>query len=390
MRDHFELARSVLEETIRLRRIFHQNPELSGCEKETMALISRELEQLNIPYEVFSNGGISATIGSGDRAVGIRGDVDALPIQEKTGLPYASKNDGVMHACGHDVHGALLLGMARIFKVCEKELPCAVKLFFQPAEETIGGAKTMIDEGCMSNPPVDAVLGIHVDPAAPLGAVSFLPGKMNAAVINLSMTVRGQACHGAHPEEGVDSIVVAAHLITALQTVSSRLHAPTTPVIVTIGTIQGGTASNVVAGEVKMTGTVRVLDMEIGRQVKEQICAIAAGVAAAWGAEVDVTLTDDYPALINDAAVSKVVAETAAELLGADKVLFRDTPSLGADDFAYFGSAAKGCYFNIGTTEPGSEPQVLHSETFAPSEDCILPSLALLSACAWKLMEKKP
>ena len=389
MKDHFESARSVLGETIALRREFHRNPELSGCEHETLARIAAELERLNIPYQTFSNGGIAAAIGAGERAIGIRGDVDALPVQEKTGLPYASRNDGVMHACGHDVHTALLLGVARMFKACESELPCAVKLLFQPAEETVGGAKVMIDEGCMADPAVDAVLGIHVDPAVPVGAASFLPGKMNAAVIELGITVRGKSCHGAHPEEGVDAIVIAANVITALQTVVSRLNAPTTPVVVTIGTIQGGSAGNVVAGEVKMTGTVRVLDMETGRQVKEQIRAVAAGVAAAWGGEVDVELVDDYPALINDLALTNLMADTAAELLGKENVVICDTPSMGADDFAYIAGAAKGCYFNIGTAEQGEPLQSLHSETFAPSEDCMLPALALLSAGVWKLMERK-
>lgn len=389
MKDHFELAQNVLGETVALRRAIHRNPELSGCERETMALIACELEQLDIPYQVFSNGGIAATIGAGVRAVGIRGDVDALPIQEKTGLSYASQNPGVMHACGHDVHGALLLGAARMFKACEAELPCAVKLFFQPAEETVGGAKTMIEEGCMEKPKVDAVLGIHVDPSVPVGAASFLPGKMNAAVIELAITVRGKGCHGAHPEEGVDAIVVAANIVTALQTVSSRLNAPTTPVVVTVGTIHGGSAGNVVAGEVKMTGTVRVLDMETGRQVKEQIRSVAAGVAAAWGAEVDVELVDDYPALINDTAVTRLMSDIATELLGKENVVICDTPSMGADDFAYFANAARGCYFNIGTAVPGEPLQSLHSETFAPSEDCMLPGLALLSAGVWKLMENK-
>ncbi len=390
MRNHFELARGVLEETVQLRRTLHRNPELSGCEQETRALIMGQLEALGIPYRVYSNGGIAACIGTGDRAVGVRGDIDALPIQEKTGLPYASQKPGVMHACGHDVHTAILLGAARMFKSMEAELPCMVKLFFQPAEETVGGARTMIEEGCMAAPTVDAVLGIHVDPTIPVGSAAFLPGKMNAAVIELAITVRGKACHGAHPEEGVDAIVAAANLITALQTVSSRLNAPTTPVVVTIGTIQGGTGGNIVAGEVKMTGTVRVLDMETAGQVKAQIRSLAAGVASAWGAEVEVELTDDYPALINDAAVTEVMMNAARELLGGENVIRMEQPSMGADDFAYFANAAKGCYFNIGTAEPGAPLQSLHSETFAPSEDCMLPGLALLSAGVWKLMETLP
>lgn len=388
MKDHFELARSVLDDAVRLRRDIHQHPELSEQEFRTKALIADWLTALDIPYTTFSNGGIAACIGSGDWAVGIRADMDALPIQEATGLPYASQTPGVMHACGHDINTAILLGSAKMFKSVEAELPCAVKLFFQPAEETVGGAKVMIDEGCMAAPSVHHVLGIHVDPSVSVGSAAFLPGKMNAAIVELRITVRGKSCHGARPEEGVDAIVTAAHIITALQSVSSRMNAATTPVVVTIGTVHGGTAGNIVAGEVVMTGTVRVLDMDTAARVKEQIRSVATSVATAWGAEADVELTDDYPALINDTALTQLMAAEASRLLGEDKVILRDTPSMGGDDFAYFSSAAKGCYFNIGTAEPGKPPQSLHSEYFAPHEDCILTGLALVSAGVWKLMEK--
>ncbi len=387
MIDHFAIARSVFDDTVRLRRELHQYPELSEHEHLTCALIVARLEKLGVSYRTHSNGGITATIGKGTRAVGIRGDIDALPIEEKTGLPYASRNPGVMHACGHDIHTALLLGAAQMFKEREWELGCAVKLFFQPAEETVGGANTMIREGCMENPTVDAVLGIHVAPTLAVGSASFLPGKMNAAVIELNITVRGKGCHGAHPEQGVDTIVAAAHVITALQTINSRRTAPTEPVVVTIGSIEGGTGRNIVAGEVTMKGTIRVLDMEIIGRIKELVTRTAQSAAAAVGAEAEVELIDDYPALTNDLALTHLMADEARALLGADKVVLKDTPSLGADDFAYFANAAKGCYFSIGTRASGQEAQALHTATFAPHEDCILTGLALISAGVWKLME---
>lgn len=388
MKNHLDLARSVFEETVQMRRALHQNPELSGEEHQTLAFIVDRLQTWNIPYDTYSNGGICARIGSGSRSIGVRGDIDALPIQEMTNLPYASRNPGVMHACGHDVHTAILLGAAKLFKGMEADLPCMVKLFFQPAEETTGGAKIMIDEGCMADPLTDAVLGIHVDPTIPLGSASFLPGKMNAAVIDLKITVKGKACHGAHPEQGVDAIVAAAHIITALQTINSRMTAPTTPVVVTIGAIEGGTGSNIVSGEVVMRGTVRVLDMETAVQVKEQIRNLASGIASAWNAEADISLEDDYPALTNDRALTMAMADTAADILGSENIIYSEVPSMGADDFAYFSNAAKGCYFNIGTAEPGKPLQALHSEFFAPHEDCILTGLALISAGIWRLMEK--
>jgi len=387
MKDHLALARSVFNDMVTLRRELHQHPELSGEEHKTLALIRSQLDALHIPYITYENGGICAMIGKGDRAIGIRGDIDALPVQEQTGLSYASEVPGVMHACGHDIHTAILLGAAQLFKSMEDELNCMVKLFFQPAEENEGGAEVMVQGGCMLNPPVDHVLALHVDPTLPVGGAGFLPGKMNAAVINLDLTVRGTGCHGAHPEQGVDAIVVAAQIISALQTIDSRQTAPTTPVVVTIGTINGGTKRNIVAGEVTMQGTVRVLDMDTAALVKERIRRIAENTAAAYGAQAEIVLTDDYPALSNDAGLTHMLADEARNLLGASNVVFFENPSMGADDFAYFSNAAKGCYFNIGTTAPGQPAQMLHSEHFAPDENCMVTGLALFSAGVWKLME---
>ena len=389
MKDHLVLARSVFDDMVALRRKLHQHPELSGEEHNTLALIATRLDALNISYITYENGGICAMIGKGDRAVGIRGDIDALPVQEQTGLSYASEVPGVMHACGHDIHTAILLGAAQLFKSVEDELPGMVKLFFQPAEETVGGAEVMVQGGCMQNPAVEHVLALHVDPTLPVGSVGFLPGKMNAAVINLDITVHGTGCHGAHPEQGVDPIVVSAQMINALQTVVSRQTAPTTPVVVTIGTINGGTKRNIIPGEVTMQGTVRVLDMDTATQVKAQIRRVVQNTAEAYGAQADVLLTDDYPALTNHAALTHSMAAEARRILGEDQVVFFENPSLGADDFAYFSNAAKGCYFNIGTTASGQPPQMLHSECFAPDESCMLTGLALFSAGVWKLLEEQ-
>ena len=388
MKDHLALASSLMPDMVALRREMHRHPELSGEEHQTRALISSRLDALKIPYETYENGGICAVIGRGHRAIGLRGDMDALPVQEATGLPFASEVPGVMHACGHDMHTAILLGAAQLFQSMEDELPCAVKLFFQPAEETVGGAEVMVKGGCMENPKVDYVLGVHVDPSLPIGKVGFLPGKMNAAVINLDITVRGVGCHGAHPEQGVDPIVVSAQIINALQTVSSRQTAPTTPVVVTIGAIHGGTKRNVIPGEVQLQGTVRVLDMQTAEQVKAQVRRVVENTAAAYGAEAQVVLTDDFPALTNDADFTNRMAAEARRLLGDQQVVLFETPSMGADDFAYFSQAARGCYFNIGTTAPGQPPQMLHSEFFAPQEECMATALALYSAAVWNLMKE--
>lgn len=383
------LSKDILAEMVHLRRHLHQYPELSGQEHQTLAFIRSQLEQLSIPFTTYENGGICAMIGRGESAIGIRADIDALPIEEKTGLPYASQNIGVMHACGHDIHTAVLLGLARLLKKEEATLPAMVKLFFQPAEETVGGAKVMVEGGCMEGPQVERVLALHVDPTLPVGAASFLPGKMNAAVIELDIAIHGKSCHGAHPEMGVDAIAAAAQIISALQLIPSRFTAPTEPVVITIGKIQGGTGRNIVAGEVHLQGTVRVLDKKNGDQVKHLIRQTVQGTAAALGAEAEITLTDDYPALINHATLSLQMAELARELLRKENVVMLDSPSMGADDFAYFTQAAPGCYFNIGTAAPGTAPQSLHSEHFAPDEGCMQVGLALLHAGVQAYMETK-
>ncbi len=389
-RDNEALISSVLEEIKAFRRDLHMNPELSGEETQTKKKICAFLEKENIRYTVCPrNGGIVAVIGHGENAVGARADIDALPVTEKTGLAYASHTQGVMHACGHDVHTAIQLGAAKVLKAMENELPGTVKLFFQPAEETTGGANDMILDGCMENPRPKAVMGLHVDPRSPVGSVSLLPGKMNAAVVDLKLRVLGTSCHGAHPEQGVDSIVVAASIITALQTVASRFTSPTTPCVVTIGVINGGTKNNIVAGEVYMHGTIRALDDATATFLKKEVRLIAEGTAAAFGAKCEVTLTDDYPALVNDKNVTKLLGDMAEGILGRDNVIYLDEPSLGADDFAYFSRMAPSCYFNIGTAAPGAARQALHADDFAPDEGCMEVGVKMLVNGLLMLLEAK-
>lgn len=383
---------AIFNEIVALRRDIHKHPELSQQEERTMYVISERLTALGIPHETNVAGyGVVATIGRPDakHAVGIRADIDALPIQEENDVPYASEIPGVMHACGHDVHTAILLGVAEILKGMEAELPGAVKLFFQPAEETVGGAHGMIEHGCLENPRVTRVMSLHVDPNYEAGKVLVCNGKMNASTTELFITVNGTSCHGAHPEKGVDSIVVASQVVLALQSISSRFTAPTTPVIVTIGTINGGTKENIIAGSVEMRGTIRALDFATRDFVKAKVKEIAEGTAAAYGATAQVIMRDGYPPLVNDRATSQRLTEVAQTSLGAENVVFMEEPSLGADDFAYFTEAVPGTYFNIGTATPGStQPQMLHSETFCPDESCIKTGMLLEVMAALAFLEE--
>ena len=366
-----------------MRRYLHRYPELSGCEENTKRYIKEKLEEYGIRYRVCpTNGGIYADVGKGEPCIALRADIDALPITEQTGLSYASEHVGVMHACGHDIHTAILLVVGKVLKNREETLKGTVRLLFQPAEETDGGAEDMIADGCMADPKVSAVLGLHVDPTQAVRKVAFFPGAMNAAVTDFVLKVKGKGCHGAHPEQGVDAIVAAAQIVTSLQTIVSRRIAPTTPGVVTVGTIHGGTKENIVADQVTMTGTIRAMEPETLLQLKAAVEETAMFAARANGATVTIDMADVCPALINDDKLQAKLFALAKNLLGEDKVIKLNAPSLGADDFAFFSDLVPGCFFNIGTLAEGQTDQALHSSVYAPDEGCMEVGILLMTAGA--------
>ena len=370
----------ILPEVIAIRRHVHMHPELSGEEKETTAYLCDVLDKHNISYTVLSdNCGVVASVGSGDHAVGVRAELDALPVTEETGLEYASKNIGVMHACGHDIHFAAALGLLILLKPRESELDRVIKVFFQPAEETVGGASDMILHGCMKDPEVRKVFGFHIAPTGKLGTVSYITGAMNAAVTDFELTVHGRSCHGAHPEQGIDAIVAAAGIVSALQSVPARRFAPTTPTIVTIGTISGGKAGNVVAGEVKMSGTLRALDTDVMARLREIVRETCENTAQGFGASAQIDYTTEYPVLYNDSSLTEHTIQRIEALLGKENVLKMEAPSLGADDFAFFCQHAPCFYFNVGCRgKDQGDDQVLHSSCLAPAEDSLRIALQIL------------
>ena len=370
----------ILTQTIEIRRHVHKHPELSCEELQTTAYICDILEKNKIRYKLLPNrSGIVAEVGTGDTAVGIRAELDALPVTELTGLEYASVNEGVMHACGHDINLATALGFLLLLAPHESELTRRVRVFFQPAEETVGGADAMIKLGCLDDPKVDTVFGFHVDPTLRIGAVRYLPGAMNAAVTDVELTIRGRSCHGARPHQGIDAIVAAAGVVSALQSIPSRRFAATTPVIITIGTINGGTASNIVADEVKMSGTLRALDMNVMRELKSLVKQTCEQTARGFGAQAEVVFTTEYPVLDNNQKLTECTIDKISALIGKDNVYKMDAPSLGADDFAFFCQAADCCYFNIGCRgDSQGDDQILHSAHLAPDEGCIKNALEIL------------
>lgn len=349
-----EEARALSPVLNDLFRTIHQNPELGKREHATAALIRSRLEELGIEAVPVADTGTLGVLRGGrpGPTVGIRADIDALPITEETGLPYASRNPGVMHACGHDFHTAALLGAAQLLAARREELAGNVKFFFQPDEEGDGGAARMIAGGCMEQPHVDAAFCCHVESGIPTGTVSVRSGPICAASNPFSVTLRGRGSHGAKPHLGTDVIVAGAQIITALQTIASRRTSPTEPVVVTVGAFHSGTAGNVLAEEATFTGILRTMGGEARERVKGDFRAIVSGVAAAMGVEAEIRIFESYPGCRNDKAMTDLLRRAAGKVLGPEKVLELAEPSLGTDDFGYFSDAVPGCYYYVGV---GSE-----------------------------------
>ena len=365
----------IFDEIVSLRREIHSHPELSEKETGTEALICGFLDKLQVPYRKDVAGhGVCAEIHGQNthKAVAIRADIDALPISEKTGLPYASQNAGVMHACGHDMHTAILLGVAKILKANEAELPGTVKLLFQPSEETIGGARQMIEAGCLENPDVRNVIALHVAPDIDCGKLEFVKGYMNASSCEFYLTVKGKSCHGAHPEGGIDVLPPACAIVSGLQSIVTRTLPATTPAIITVGRFHSGTANNIVSGEANLGGIIRTLDLNLRDTIKQRVQRLAQDTAQAYGAACDVKFVDSYPSLKNDDGLFSLLSPVMEETFGRENIVYADVPSMGADDFAYFTQGYRGLYFNLGTHDPeSSEYYPLHSDHFAPQEEAI-------------------
>jgi amidohydrolase len=344
-------ANELLPEMVAYRRQFHQHPELGMEEFETAATVAAALRGLGI--EVRENVGGTGVVGlirgrAPGRTIAIRADMDALPVQEQQDRPYSSKIPGKMHACGHDGHTATLLGVARMLQERRGEFDGQVKLLFQPAEEGPGGAEPMIKDGAMEDPHVDAVIGLHVNTEITTGKIGVAHGVTSAAPDGFQITIKGVGGHGAHPHRSVDAIAVGAQVVTALQTIASREVDPVNPIVVTVGTFNGGFRGNVIAPEVTMTGTVRTLDPDLRGTVEERMRRIVGGICAGMRAECEIHYSYGYPSVVNDETICQVVEEAGRALLGAENVVFIPKPSMGGEDFSYFAQLAPGCFFRLG------------------------------------------
>jgi len=381
-------ARAIAPGIVSIRRRIHENPELSYEEFETQSLVLGELRALGIRGRKAAETGVVAVLGKGSGpSVALRADMDALPVVEQTGLPFASKKQGVMHACGHDAHVSILLGAARL--LAARELPGRVVLLFQPAEESPpGGAKRLIEEGVLAEHDVGAAFGLHTDPTIPTGRVGLRAGPLMAATDRFKITVRGRGGHGGRPHQAIDPIVAAAHVVTALQTIVSRRIDPARAGVVTVGTIHGGTKSNIIADEVHLEGTARSLEDSVWKLLPPLIEEVVEGVTRALGATYDYEYTRGYPVLVNDAAMVSVADAVSRATLGARGTEWLETPLLGGEDFAYYAQAVPAAFIRLGTRN--KEKGVVHpwhSARYDVDEDALPVGAAMLAGCALRALD---
>jgi len=361
-------AKKLKDEIVQYRRDFHRNPELGMEETRTSKIVADFLTSLGLEVQtgIANTGVVGLLRGSKDGpTVGLRADMDALPIKEQSGVEYSSTVDGKMHACGHDGHTAILMGAAKLLSQYKDKIEGNVKFIFQPAEEGPGGALPMIEEGVLENPKVSAMFGLHINTTSgPAGQIEYGSGPRSAGTGTARIKIKGFGGHGAHPHKSVDAIMASAHVLTTLQTIISREIDPLEPVVITMGTINGGYRHNVIADEVNMTGTIRTLNEDIRKSMPERFDRIIKGVCESLRCEYELDYSLGIPSVVNDVDMTDIVKESAVKLLGEVNAIQVDKPSMGGEDFCYFSQAVPSSFFRLsarneekGCTYPGHHPK---------------------------------
>jgi amidohydrolase len=406
---HQEAITSAVErlapEIVELRHQIHRNPELGNREFETAALVAAYLRALGFD-EVTENVAHTGVVGilrggrPGD-VVAVRADMDALPVTEATGYPFAStvrteylgQEVGVMHACGHDVHTAVQLGVASVLVSMRDRIPGTIKFIFQPAEEgpppgEEGGADLMVAEGVFDDPRPSAVFGLHTFAEMALGRLGYTPGPAFAAVDHFTVRIIGQQAHGAYPHQGVDPVVMASQAVLALQTIRSRNLSPLAPSVVTVGIVRGGTRFNIIPDEVLLEGTVRTYAPDIRDTVERRMDEILAGVTLAGGGEYELVYDRGTPATINDVSLAAQMAPTLARAVGEDQVDVLE-PTMGGEDFAYFANEVPGFFFRLGMVKPGTESGGHHTPDFRADDGAVAIGMRAMSNLLLDYLESR-
>ncbi len=381
-----DIAADLAPRLIEIRRHFHSHPELSGQEYQTAAYIAGVMSSCGLQVqELVGKTGVVAELhgqGQDQRLLGIRVDMDALPIQERTGLDYASQHIGMMHACGHDVHTTVGLGAAMVLSHLSSELPGNIRFLFQPAEETAQGASWMLRDRVMDN--VSAIFSLHTFPSIPAGSIGIRYGALTAAADDIEVIILGESGHGARPHEAIDAVWIAAQVITTLQQAISRTQNPLRPVVLTFGQISGGRAPNVIADQVTLTGTVRSLHPETSAKLPDWIESIVASICKTYGARYELNYRRGVPSVQNDHFLTQITESAAAEAWGGDRVQIIMEPSLGAEDFALYLNHAPGTMFRLGVGSQTQPNYPLHHPKFHVDESSIVVGVVTLAYSAWK------
>lgn len=386
-------CKNYQEELVKMRRDLHKIPEVGLHLPKTRAYVLAVLDALEIPYVLSEkDSGIIATIQGGQpgKTIALRADMDALPIQEETGVEYTSQHDGFMHACGHDSHTAMLLGAAKALKARQAELKGKVRLIFQTAEELAKGAPVLVEMGAMDG--VDAVFGIHIGTIIskdiPAGTVICTPGCCMASFDRFVVNVKGIGCHGSTPEKGVDPVNIAAHIVLALQAINSREFNACVPVVLTIGSIHGGKQYNIIPEEVTIEGTIRTLDANVRQKMAQRIGEISAATASAFGGTATLEMDWGAPPVVNDANMAALGAAAAVEVLGEDMVISHvDYPNMGGEDFAYYLEKVPGAFMFLSSANAQKNTDIAHhNPKFNVDEDVFWIGSAVYTAVAEKFL----
>lgn len=362
------LAKEYAEEVVAIRRHLHAHPELSFQEYNTAQYIADRLEAYGIPYQKMANTGLLAIIegrNPTNKVIALRADIDALPIVEANNVPYKSQNEGVMHACGHDVHAASLLGTAKILQGIKDHLSGSIKLIFQPGEEKMpGGASIMIKEGALENPKPANILGQHVMPFIPVGKVGFRSGMYMASTDEIYFTVKGKGGHAATPEKNIDSVLITSHIIVALQQIVSRHVDPKLPCVLSFGKVIANGATNIIPDEVKVEGTFRTMDEPWRTEAHKRMKKMAESIAEGMGGECEFTILRGYPYLKNDPELTERSRANAVAYLGEENVIDLDL-WMAAEDFSYYSQQVPACFYRLGTrNEEKGIISSVHTPTF--------------------------